>query len=159
MNSDQIAALALVAALGSLWISYKSWYQSRKLVAAEKQTQLLISLVNTRLSIQDLPFVIREISQFWNASKNAFGLKNQGNISMHEHIDTLIQSYEIEAKKIPNIIQLSIDELKTKSIEDPVELEKHKSMALEIESRTKKMIIDADSLKASIASLTSISVE
>jgi hypothetical protein len=155
MTSDQIAAIALIVALGSLWISYKSWYQSRKLVAAEKQTQLLISLVNTRLSIQDLPFTIREISQSWTTSKNTFEIGSQEKPSIHEHVDAFIETYKIETLRITNIIQLTIEELKTRSLEDPVELEKHKSMALEIDSRVKKLMSDTSSLKASIVSLTS----
>lgn len=155
MTSDHIATMALIVALGSLWIAYKSWYQSRKLVAAEKQTQLLISLVNTRLSIQDLPSSIREISQTWEACKNTFGTASQENASPLVSIGQLIQSYEIEIQKLTNIIQLSIDELKTKYLEDPVELEKHKSKALEIDARVKKLICDTNNLKASIDCLTS----
>ena len=49
MTSDQIAALALIVSIAGFWVAYKSWYQSRKLIVAEKCTQVWHALVEARL--------------------------------------------------------------------------------------------------------------
>ena len=71
MTSDQIAALALIVSIAGFWVAYKSWYQSRKLIVAEKCTQVWHALVEARLVLLNLHFVIREIASIFSALESA----------------------------------------------------------------------------------------
>ncbi|MBK6355222.1 MAG: hypothetical protein IPF44_00060 [Betaproteobacteria bacterium] len=154
MTSDQIAAFALLVSIGAFWLSYKSWYLSRKLITAEKRTLIWNSLVETRLALQDLHFSIREISRAWeNAGPNsgvAHSEETEKILSQHKALDTLIQTYESQISTLSTVVNTGLERFKTNSTNDPVVLEESRAMADEIRARTNNLISNTDSLKVEI---------
>lgn len=154
MTSDQIAAFALVIAIGSFWVSYKSWYQSQKLITAEKRTLVWRSLVETRLALQDLHLSISEISGIWENVDLSNGVVSteatEKILSQHKALNTVIQNYEREISTLSKVVNTGLERFKTNSIDNPVVLEESRGMADEINARTNKLVSNTNSLKVEI---------
>lgn len=154
MTPDQIATLALVISIGGFWVSYKSWYLSRKLITAEKRTLVWSSLVETRLALQDLHYSIREISSIWGNSGLTNGVASseltEKILSQHKELNTVIQTYENEISTISTVVHTGLERFKDNSIDNPVLLEETRAMADEIKARTNKLVCNTNSLKVEI---------
>jgi len=154
MTSDQIAIFALIVSIGSFWVAYKSWYQSLKLITAEKRTQVWNTLVETRLELQDLHLSIREISSVWENTGLSNGVasssETQEVLTRHKALQKTIQAYENEIATVASVIQAGLDRFKANSTDDPVVLEESQAMASEIKTRANKLVSNTSSLKAEL---------
>lgn len=154
MTSDQIATFALVISIGGFWVSYKSWYLSRKLITAEKRTLIWSSLVESRLALQDLHFSIQEISSIWEKSGLTNGVASSETtekiLSQHKALNLVIQTYESEISTLSTVVQTGLERFKANSIDNPVLLEETRAMAGEIKARTNRLLCNTNSLKVEI---------
>jgi len=154
MTSDQIAIFALIVSIGGFWVSYKSWYQSRKLIAAEKRTQVWNTLVETRLELQDLNLSIREIRSVWESSGLSEGVATSPEaeeiLNRHKALQKIIHAYENEIITVANVIQAGLERFKANSTDDPVVLEESQAMASEIKTRANRLVSNTSSLKVEL---------
>lgn len=154
MTSDQIASFALIVSISSSWIAYRSWYQSRKLITAEKRTQVWSALVEIRLALQDLHFTILEISRAWEERGLNTGPSSspatEEILAKHKRLQSVTQSYGDEISKVANLVQTGLERFKASSRDDPVALEESRAMAIEMEARVNNLATNTSNLKAEI---------
>ncbi len=153
MTSDQIAALALIVSIAGFWVAYKSWYQSRKLIVAEKRTQVWHALVEARLVLLNLHFVIREIASIFSALESAGSCGRLASscaeevLMRHNALSGLVQTYENEIASLTNTVQVGLDQFKDGAMDDPVVLEESFAIAREMETRARGLFSNTATLK------------
>lgn len=119
-TSDVISSLAMVVALFSFWLSYRSIRQSNLIIAAEKRTEAHAIFVQALLDAQELREVIRNSDEY----------KNGG----HEFTKA-----EQSISETTSNISKKIEELRKGDVRDSILLEAYKSYAMTLRAHLTNM--------------------
>ena len=120
--SDIIALLALLIALFSLWLSYRSMSLNKQLVAAEKRTHTHNVLFGVLLEAEELHSLIRN------------GLECKG-----VELPAGVEIIETQLSDMINNLKERLAWLQAKNSDDPLLLEEYKAHALKVEAILKQV--------------------